>query len=136
MLPLLNNLKLIKSDHWLATCPAHNDTNPSLAITELPDGRVLLNCWSGCTAKEVVNALRLTLRVLYPQPDNPSQSQAMSVWERHRLRKKLRFEELVIAIYEAQVKKSIPFSNSDLLRVCTAFLNVNELQKKLVGVTA
>ena len=33
---------------WAALCPAHDDSSPSLAISEGDDGRVLLHCHAGC----------------------------------------------------------------------------------------
>jgi len=43
---------------WRARCPAHPDKNPSLDITETPDGKVLLICRAGCPQAEVIAALR------------------------------------------------------------------------------
>jgi hypothetical protein len=51
---------------WIACCPAHNDRSPSLAIREADDGRVLLHCFAGCTALEVIDAVGLDLSDLYP----------------------------------------------------------------------
>jgi hypothetical protein len=39
--------------------PAHDDRDPSLSITEANDGRVLINCFRGCTFDEVVAAIGL-----------------------------------------------------------------------------
>jgi hypothetical protein len=50
---------------WIALCPAHDDKRPSLSIREA-DGKVLLKCWTGCGADEIVNALGLSLADLFP----------------------------------------------------------------------
>lgn len=66
---VLNRLEKVKTtgrNKWMACCPAHDDRNPSLGIGEGNDGRVLLNCWAGCTAAEVVEAIGLELRDLFP----------------------------------------------------------------------
>lgn len=42
---------------WLATCPAHEDRNPSLSIREGADGRVLVICRAGCEQAAVLAAL-------------------------------------------------------------------------------
>jgi putative DNA primase/helicase len=42
---------------WLASCPSHNDRNPSLSIVE-QDGKVLVKCWAGCSQDEVISALK------------------------------------------------------------------------------
>jgi len=51
---------------WLARCPAHDDHRPSLSINEGSDGRVLLRCHAGCPVEEVVRALALDMRDLFP----------------------------------------------------------------------
>jgi DNA polymerase I len=47
-------------------CPVHADTRNSLSIGEDEDGTVLLHCFVGCTAEQVVAALDLTLADLFP----------------------------------------------------------------------
>jgi hypothetical protein len=47
---------------WEARCPAHDDRNPSLDITEGDDGRVLLICRAGCSYAAVMRALDLDER--------------------------------------------------------------------------
>ena len=42
---------------WMAKCPAHEDSNPSLSIREA-SGKVLLHCHAGCTQRDVVEALK------------------------------------------------------------------------------
>ncbi len=50
-----------KNGHgYMALCPAHDDRNPSLSITE-KGGILLLHCHAGCTYEEVINAIRPSL---------------------------------------------------------------------------
>jgi len=51
---------------FVARCPAHDDRHPSLRVTETDDGIVLLKCWTGCNTSEIVSAIRLELRDLFP----------------------------------------------------------------------
>lgn len=44
---------------WKTLCPAHDDKNPSLSVSEGNDGRILLNCHTGCHFDKVVLALGL-----------------------------------------------------------------------------
>lgn len=62
----LDRVKRTAPDKWQALCPAHNDKRPSLSIREADDHKVLLKCWSGCGAAEIVNALGLSLADLFP----------------------------------------------------------------------
>jgi len=51
---------------YMARCPSHEDRDPSLAIAETDDGRILLHCFAGCSADEVLGSIGLTLSDLYP----------------------------------------------------------------------
>jgi len=50
---------------WAAPCPAHDDTTPSLTLSDGRDGRVLVRCHAGCGQAAVIAALRE--RGLWPQ---------------------------------------------------------------------
>jgi hypothetical protein len=66
---VLARLKKVKKagKGWVARCPAHDDSKPSLSISEGTDGRVLLNCHAGgCSAEAIVGALRLEMSDLFP----------------------------------------------------------------------
>lgn len=60
------------AEGWVARCPAHDDTNPSLSIGEGRDGRILLNCHAGCTSMEIVRALGLSIHDLFADDDRPA----------------------------------------------------------------
>lgn len=48
-------------------CPAHDDHNPSLSVSDR-DGRALVCCHKGCSAKEVTTALNLQIGDLFDEP--------------------------------------------------------------------
>ncbi|MCZ6718345.1 MAG: AAA family ATPase, partial [Gammaproteobacteria bacterium] len=45
-------------DNWIACCPAHDDKNPSLSVSNGSDERVLVHCHAGCPQEAVIAALR------------------------------------------------------------------------------
>jgi putative DNA primase/helicase len=51
---------------WSARCPAHDDRNPSLSVSEGDDGRALVYCHAGCETTDVVKALGLEMSDLMP----------------------------------------------------------------------
>lgn len=53
----LNKSKRIGPGKYHACCPAHDDNNPSLSITD-KDNITLVKCWSGCSQEAVINTLR------------------------------------------------------------------------------
>lgn len=57
--------KRVRRGVWLARCPAHSDTHPSLSICEGHKG-VLIKCLShGCTAMEIVLSVGLKMKDLF-----------------------------------------------------------------------
>lgn len=60
-------------------CPAHDDSQASLSVTEKPDGTVLLHCHAGCDKGDILRAADLTFSDLYPAP-NGSPSNKYPEW--------------------------------------------------------
>ncbi|GAB4334147.1 MAG: hypothetical protein Kow0099_06130 [Candidatus Abyssubacteria bacterium] len=46
-------------NRWLALCPAHDDTRPSLSVGRGHDGTLLLKCFAGCRFEDILDALGL-----------------------------------------------------------------------------
>ena len=44
---------------YMARCPAHDDSNPSLSLTVKGDGKILWHCFAGCSQEAVQEALGL-----------------------------------------------------------------------------
>ena len=57
----------------MARCPAHDDRQPSLSLSEGFDGRALLCCHAGCSLDSILEALGLEAADLFVQ-DLPSRS--------------------------------------------------------------
>jgi putative DNA primase/helicase len=53
-------------DSWLASCPAHDDRNPSLSLRD-GDCKLLVHCHAGCEQQAVIAALRA--RGLWPEQE-------------------------------------------------------------------
>ena len=70
LLSRLDKVRRRGADQWSARCPAHDDKGPSLSVKELPDGRLLLRCFAGCTVDEVACAVGLDLSDLFPLRPN------------------------------------------------------------------
>lgn len=51
---------------WRADCPVGHSSRGSLAVAVGEDGRVLLQCFAGCSAADIVVAAGLTLADLFP----------------------------------------------------------------------
>ena len=71
LLALLHDVKQ-NGDRFMARCPGHNDSQQSLTVSQGEDGRILLKCFAGCEAKDIVAAVGLQLKDLFA--DNKDRS--------------------------------------------------------------
>lgn len=67
ILSRLDGVKKRGPQGYMAKCPAHDDKTPSLAVTQLSDGRILVKCFAGCGASEIMSQIGLQLADLFPE---------------------------------------------------------------------
>ena len=87
---------------WRASCPAHDDHDPSFAISETDGGKVLFHCLAGCSQDAVQAALRARglwggkdVAHIKPDPDLPRQRLAARLRQHLREGTFVRCPELV-----------------------------------------
>ena len=51
---------------WIARCPAHDDKNPSLSVSN-GDGKILVKCHTGCSTADIVGAMGLSVKDLFSE---------------------------------------------------------------------
>lgn len=123
--PLLSRLdspKETSPQQWLAKCPAHEDKSPSLAIRELPDGRVLLYCFAGCYSADVLASLGLEMRDLFPD-ERPYHARPVSPAMRWNYRDILRVvgrELTLVQICASDMSRGLAVAEVDRKRLETA----------------
>lgn len=70
VLTRLNGVHQRAPGRWLARCPGplhrRGDRNRSLSVGETSDGTVLIRCFAGCGPTEILGAVGLELRDLFP----------------------------------------------------------------------
>jgi hypothetical protein len=69
LLSRLKHIRKTSENAYLARCPSHDDHEASLSVAETCGGKVLVCCHAGCSAEQVLAALGLTLRDLFPDED-------------------------------------------------------------------
>jgi hypothetical protein len=77
---------------WKSLCPAHEDKNPSLSITEGTDGKILLHCQAACHLEAITEALGIKTKDLFPrcEPKQPAKIvKTYDYTDLHRLVQKL-----------------------------------------------
>lgn len=102
-----------------APCPAHSDKTPSLKIDELPDGRILLHCFAGCSALEILDAIGMNWGDLFPedQPNNmpyPADKRAVARSNRTPYVNPVKeLDRSTIIISEDQMKQGVRLSEPE-----------------------
>ena len=133
---LLNKLEKVKGSkgRWTACCPAHVDRSPSLAITETDDGRILLKCFAGCSAHQIVEAVGMDLTDLFPSDNNINYLKANNQGNKPVRRpfyatdllKIIQFEALITSIAAFDLSQGREVSAEDRKRLKTALSRINE----------
>lgn len=63
-LSILNKVRQVSPNQFMACCPAHNDNNPSLSI-KFDNGKIFIHCFADCSLDDVLNSLGLSESDLY-----------------------------------------------------------------------
>lgn len=69
ILSRLNKVKVC-GDRYMARCPAHPDEDPSLSLSIGREGRIIMRCFAGCKAQQIMSAIRLPFTMLFPYPED------------------------------------------------------------------
>lgn len=126
---LLNTLQKVKKtgkDRWIALCPAHPDKRPSLTITEKSDGMVLIKCWSGCGAAEILDAVGLDYSALYPERTDDHRGRPVrKLWNPADLLQVMAFEATVARLCAARAERGEVLPEAERQRWITAIGRLN-----------
>jgi hypothetical protein len=104
----LEKAKRTSRDSWLACCPAHKDRTPSLTVRGLDDGRILIHCFSGCGAADVMAAIGLETADLFPAPIADHLPAVRQPFSSTDVLRALRREAAIVAISSADLAEGKP----------------------------
>jgi len=122
--PLLERLHHVRAtgpSRWVATCPSHDDKSPSLAVREMDDGTVLIKCFAGCAATDVVAAAGLAFKDLFPlRPVEHARKPSRGWLDARDVLACLATEGQILAIAANDWLSGSPFSQEDTDRIARA----------------
>lgn len=101
LLERLHGVREVGPHRWTARCPAHEDRSPSLSITVKADGKTLIHCHAGCDTDDVLSAIGMTWKDLYPE-DRWREAEARAHAHGHKRMQKT-LAEITQADYARQV---------------------------------
>lgn len=62
----LEHVRASGTNRWIARCPAHKDSSPSLVISQPDNERVLIHCHAGCSTGDILDSIGLDWGALMP----------------------------------------------------------------------
>lgn len=110
---LLNKLDKVRAngrDRWMACCPVHNDSSPSMLVTDKGD-KITVYCFScGAKGPEVVNTIGLPVSLLFKEQPGSYDKQD------YILSKTQADDEMFIAVFEAARSRDEVLRHDDFTR--------------------
>lgn len=124
---LLSRLEKVKgrNGNWTACCPAHEDKSPSLAVKE-QDGKVLLHCFAGCTAADIVGAVGMDMTELFPPSAPTYKPQPKVKFFASDLLRVIAMEASIVSICAYDMAKGKALPAPDLARMQLAYQRIND----------
>ena len=131
VLERLDGVKQTRPDRWQARCPSHDDRSPSLAIAETSEGTILIKCWAGCSAPEIVNAVGLELKDLFPPRFDGTTHQASKPprFSAHEVVKTVITEATILELAYRALERGDTLSLQDQGRVWLAIDAISNLRE-------
>lgn len=127
---LLNRLTKVKRNgngSWMACCPNHADKTASLAIKDLDDGRVIINCFAGCDTYSILNSVGLDWADLMPEKlDGQVYKPIKQLFNSSDALRIVRFETQIVLYAAFKVSKGQPINEEDLERLKLSMQRINK----------
>lgn len=125
LLAKLEKVKRTGRGSWLACCPAHEDRSPSLSIAERDD-MVLLHCFAGCAALEVLNAVGMDFADVMPHKPDNSYPQIKRAFPAADVLEALAEEVQIVGVCAATMTRGDALSTEDSARLFAAISRIQE----------
>lgn len=127
--PLLDRLEGVRATGprgWVARCPGHRDKTPSLSVRELPDGRVLLHDFAGCDVHDILAAVGLSLRDLFPERLGDNFKREREPFPARDVLRALGHEALIVLVAASTVAQGGALDSDNLDRLTLAVRRIRE----------
>lgn len=119
----LEHVRRTGSARWIAKCPAHKDSSPSLVISQPDNDRVLIHCHAGCSPGDILDSLSLDWGALMPDQDSSYRATRITRQDKDIV------DQMTIEIAESMYARGERLSEVDKQRVLSARLRALQAQK-------
>ena len=99
---------------YRACCPAHGDKNPSLSITLSNSDTILLKCWAGCSAEQVINAVGMEMTDLFPEQTKYHAPMERRPFSADQAAKVIAMDAITVAMAAAKIRNKEELVQKDM----------------------
>ena len=107
---------------WVCVCPAHQDDYPSLSIGD-GDRGVLLNCFQGCSLKQICQAIGIERHELFYDDKKPTRNRHPNYSAEQR-----ELDQTILALFNLREQQGQESSSSDIERAAEAYRNIQRFK--------
>lgn len=123
---LLSRLTKVKgrAGNFVACCPAHDDSSPSLAVKE-QDGKIILHCFAGCSVQSIVESVGMEMTDLFPLTTSTYKPQPNVKFYATDMLKVLHLEASIVMVSAFNLQQGVKLKDADLLRLKLAYQRID-----------
>ena len=115
-----------KNGRYTASCPAHEDKSPSLALRELDDGRILMHCFGGCSTGAVLGAIGMDFTDLFPEKLDSAAAPVRNPFSAADLLRIIHLETLIVNLCAEDMSRGKALSAEDRERLKLSTERISE----------
>ena len=100
---LCEGVRFLREGHYMARCPAHDDSTPSLDIKDGDKG-LLLHCYAGCEFSDICQSVGVQMKDVFLNQDFVAKKYPKKVRE---------LDETIVFLFEEYRKNGTKYSDKD-----------------------
>lgn len=129
LLSSLDKVKKTGTNKWTCSCPGHEDKSPSMHISLLDDGRILINCKAGCDTYSILQSVGLDWSAVFPENNLGEKKPVRQVMYATEALKLIRHEAMIVMACAYSLRKGT-LTNDDILRTEKAMNAINKVMRE------
>lgn len=122
----LNKVRKNGIGQFMAQCPCHADKTASLAIKDMNDGRILINCFAGCDTYSILQSVGLDLQDVLPESNVGEHKPVKQILYASEALQLIRFESQIVLVAAYDLKKNKLLTPDELQRLELAMQRINK----------
>lgn len=116
---------------YRACCPAHDDKKPSLSVTLAQSGAILLKCWTGCSAEEIIGAVGMEMTELFPPMDRHHHPKERRPFSADQAASVIASDASILVMAAAKLRNKEPLTPKDMDDIIDIHTRANAIKRGL-----